>query len=157
MLIEAAVGLSVLLNILAIELTGLSAGGVIVPGYLALYLDQPLRLAATFGGAALTLLLVNLLGRAVVLYGRRRFAAMLLVGFMVNAGIAWLLGLLQALDAGGLAMPDLRAVGYLVPGLIANEMSKQGVVITIAMTMLITVLIRLLLNLLFGTQAGRFA
>jgi len=154
MLIEASVGLSVILNLLALELVGFSAGGVIVPGYLALYLDQPLRLIATGAAALVTLAAVLALGRVTVLYGRRKFAAMLLVGFLANAGMTALLT--AAVSAGPAAahLVDLRAIGYLVPGLLANEMSRQGVLVTIAMTMIVTIVIRLLLDILFGPVAG---
>lgn len=154
MLIEASVGLSVLLNVLAVELIGFSAGGVVVPGYLALYLDQPIRLVATFAAAFVTLGAVTGLGRATVLYGRRKFAVMLLLGFLVNAGMSSLLNAVVSVASTGAAMPDLRAIGYLVPGLLANEMARQGVLVTVAMTMIVTIVIRLLLNMFFGPVAG---
>lgn len=147
---EASIGLSVFLNLLVVEISGISAGGVVVPGYLAFYLDQPARLAATFGAALLTLLLVLGLARITVLYGRRKFAAMLLVGFLVNMAMSASLTVLATSASAG-SVVDLRAVGFLVPGLIANEMSKQGILITIAMTMIVTVVIRIVLNLIFGS------
>lgn len=154
MLIEASVGLSVALNVLAVELIGFSAGGVVVPGYLALYLDQPVRLLATFAAAFVTLGAVSGLSRVTVLYGRRRFAAMLLLGFLVNAGMSWLLTAVASTAPTGAGLPDLRAIGYLVPGLLANEMSRQGVLVTVAMTLIVTIAIRLLLNYFFGPVAG---
>lgn len=157
MLIEVSVGLSVLLNVLAVELIGLSAGGVVVPGYLALYLDQPMRLIATFVAALVTLGATSTLGTVTVLYGRRRFAMMLLLGFLVNAGMTYLLNVVVPVASTGSAMPDLRAIGYLVPGLLANEMSRQGVLVTVAMTMIVTITIRLLLKLFFGPVAGTLA
>lgn len=154
MLIEASVGLSVLLNVLAVEFIGFSAGGVVVPGYLALYLDQPMRLMATFAASFVAFGAVTGLGRVTILYGRRKFALMLLLGFLVNAGMSSVLTAVVSTASTGASMPDLRAIGYLVPGLLANEMSRQGVLVTVALTMIVTILIRLLLNFFFGPVAG---
>ena len=46
-MVERAVGIGVLLNLLVYEGIGLTAGGMVAPGYLALFLDQPLRVGAT--------------------------------------------------------------------------------------------------------------
>ncbi len=53
-MITLSVGVGLVASFLWTELTGLSAGGLIVPGYLALYLNQPVRIAATLLTAALT-------------------------------------------------------------------------------------------------------
>src|SRR5690625_3013431 len=83
-MIEFTIGFGVFINFLSYELIGYTAGGAVLPGYLALFLDQPGRIAGTFVAAVLTLGIVNALSRVVILYGRRKFAAMLLVGFLVN-------------------------------------------------------------------------
>src|SRR5690606_23592612 len=85
--IETAVGLGVLLNLILFETIGLSAGGMVVPGYLALFWDQPMRIVSTFVLAVVTWILVaRVLRRWILLYGRRRYAAMILVGM----GLTWL-------------------------------------------------------------------
>ena len=60
------------------ELVGLSPGGIIVPGYLALYFSEPLRLVATLIDAALAFAAVRLLSKRLILFGRRRYAACLI-------------------------------------------------------------------------------
>lgn len=107
--------LGVLASILLSELTGLSAG-LVVPGYLALCLHSPLRILTTLLIAAVTVLLCRLLDRAVILYGRRRFAAMVVIAFLLNL----------LLSAFPLFPGGARAVGYLVPGILANECDRQG-------------------------------
>src|SRR5690606_1252644 len=57
-MVERAVGIGVLLNLLVYEGIGLTAGGMVAPGYLALFLDQPLRVGATLLVATATWLAV---------------------------------------------------------------------------------------------------
>ena len=79
-----------------------------------------------------------------MLYGRRRVGVTVLVGFLVNA----------ALEEALRGMPgqslDLRVIGYIVPGLIANEALAQGLWPTIAMTVAVSALVRVVLVALLG-------
>lgn len=141
-MVELAIGLGLVLSLVVSEVFGLASAGLVVPGYLALYLDQPGRLAATVLVATLTWALVRFgIARAIVLYGRRRFAVTVLVGYLLNA----------ALEQAVLALPavpmELRAVGYIVPGLIANTALVQGPFVTLGMTFLVAALVRLALIL----------
>ena len=70
----------VLVSLLYTELTGLSTG-LIVPGYLVLSLHSPVRLVCTLAVSAAAAVLCRLLSQVVILYGRRRFALMLLLTF----------------------------------------------------------------------------
>ena len=40
-IVQAAVGMGELFSLMFSELLGASAGGIVVPGYIALYLDKP--------------------------------------------------------------------------------------------------------------------
>lgn len=152
MFAEISIILSVGMNLLATELVGISGGGIVVPGYLALYLDQPWRLAATFFSALITLAAVRLLMRFIVLYGRRRFTAMLLVGILVNSFISsQLLSAVAPVVLRGEIM-DWRVIGYVIPGLIANDMMRQGVVNTILMTLVLAMIIRIVLIYVFSSS-----
>lgn len=140
-MIEFIIGFGVFLNFAAYELIGFTAGGAVIPGYLALYLDQPWRIAGTFAAALVTLAVVRSLSTFVILYGRRKFAAMLLVGFLVN----WLFDAVLVPWAGALGRPpvDARVIGFIVPGLLANDMHGQGVAQTTATALGAAVLVRL--------------
>ena len=79
------------------------------------------RLAATVAVALAAWATVRFgWSRLVVLYGRRRFAVTVLTGYLLNAGAEQLLLALPAEPLG------LRAIGYIVPGLIANAALSQG-------------------------------
>jgi poly-gamma-glutamate biosynthesis protein PgsC/CapC len=138
--VELAIGLGLALSLILSELVGLSSAGLVVPGYLALYLDQPARLAATFLVALGTWAAVKFgFARLVVLYGRRRFGITVLTGFLLNAALDHLLFVLPPEAAG------LRAIGYIVPGLIANTALQQGVAATVGLTLLVAAAVRLIL------------
>lgn len=108
------------------ELIEIYPGGIIVPGYIALYLDQPLRVLATVLIAFMSLLAYRLLSRHLILYGKRRFVTLVLIGALWAA--LWQLTLphFSSEPAG------LRAVGWLIPGLLANNLEKQRIVPTLA-------------------------
>ncbi len=139
-MVELAIGLGLTLSLILSELVGLSSAGLVVPGYLALYLDQPARLAATFLVALGTWAAVKFgFARLVVLYGRRRFGITVLTGFLLNAALDHVLFVLPPEAAG------LRAIGYIVPGLIANTALQQGVAATVGLTLLVAAAVRLIL------------
>lgn len=144
-MVELALGIGITLNLLLTEVIGLGSAGLVVPGYLALYLNQPGRLLATWLVAGATAVAVRFgFGRLVVLYGRRRFGVTVLTGFLLNA----------LLTASLRALPpepvDLRAIGFIVPGLIAHQILVQGFWPTLGLTFLVAALTRVLLVLLTG-------
>jgi poly-gamma-glutamate biosynthesis protein PgsC/CapC len=142
-MIGASVTIGIIFSFFVSELTGLLAGGLVGPGYLALYLDQPWRVAATLFIAGITYLIVRILSNYFIIYGRRRFMALVLVGMLAGwvAGqaVAWLPGLGQ----------DLRVVGYIIPGLIANDAYKQGFFRTAITTLAVAAMVRLALFIIY--------
>jgi len=143
--IEIAIGLGVLMSLALQEAVGLSAGGLVVPGYLALQIHEPKKLLGTLLIATTTWLVVKALGSTMILYGRRRLALSVLVGFAL--GQAWRHGVLMG---SGQEMVELAAVGYIVPGLIASWMDRQGPVPTVLCLVLIASCVRLLMMLVTG-------
>ena len=138
-MVELALGLGIALNLLFTEVLGLTSGGLVVPGYLALHLTQPARLLATLAVGGLTFAAVRYgFMRLVVLYGRRRFGVTILTGFVLH-------GLYTLTLASAPVPADLRVVGYIVPGLIANTSLAQGFWATVGTTLTIAVIVRLLL------------
>ena len=137
---------SIVFGFLFGEATGWLSGGLVAPGYLALYVDQPLRILMTWIAAMLALLAVQSLSRVTILFGRRRFMAFILAGILAGA----LLDALSAwLPAGWFRVdgPELRAIGYVVPGLIANDSWKQGPWKTLLASAAITLATRAVLML----------
>ena len=134
---EFVLVLGAVASLLMTELLGVSPGGVIVPGYVALYLGSPARLVATAIDALAALGAVRLLGRYAILFGRRRYAAFLLAGFLVRCAMELALPRL---------VPDalpLRAVGWLVPGIVAADADRQGPLPTLAALAAAAIAVRL--------------
>ncbi len=109
-----------MMSTLIIELTGIYPGGVIVPGYVAMYLDQPLRLAGTLIAAVLTVLAYRVLSRFVILFGRRQFVLLLFLGAV------WSVALQLALPSLGVESLAWRTIGWVIPGLLANTLLRQN-------------------------------
>lgn len=120
------------------EWTGVSPGGVIPPAYFALFLGRPERILVTVGLALLVYAAVRLLQAHTFLYGRRRLLIALLLGFVFK----WCA---EALIAPQVQMPfEIHAVGYVIPGLIANDMVRQRALPTVLSVGIVTVLVGLL-------------
>ena len=126
------IGIGMVLSLLATETLGVTAGGIIVPGYIAMHLDSPSRLIITFGISIITFLIIKLLSNFILIYGKRRLVLAMLLGF--------LLGYLFQPETNlfsDLKKMDFVVIGNIIPGLIANWMDRQGVLRTIS-TVLIT-------------------
>lgn len=141
-LLPLSVGIGLVTGLLFAELFGVAAGGMIVPGYLALYLSRPADVLITVSAALLTFGAVRALSSLLILYGRRRTALTLLVGYLVGS-------LLHSAAADYLtpAGTELRLVGFVIPGLIALWIERQGVVETFAALLTASTVVRLILIL----------
>ena len=140
-MIYQAIGIGIVVSFAFYEIVGLSPGGIVVPGYIALFLDQPVRILVTLLVALLTYFAVNMLSNYIILYGRRRFLAMVLIGFILK----WLIeGLIIKIPISGIG---LQSIGYIIPGLIANEMRRQGILPTLYSLAIVSIIVRLILLL----------
>ena len=124
--------LGVVLSLLAYERTGLTPGGLVVPAYLVLFVDQPNRILGTLAVSLVALLLYRLLSRAFIFYGRRRFAVLVVLGVVLKA--AWDVWAVS----GAVETVELRSIGFIVAGLIANDFERQGIGPTLAMVSVVT-------------------
>jgi len=126
------IGIGMVLSLFLTETLGVTAGGIIVPGYIAMNLESPERLVITFGVSILTFLIIKLLSKFIMVYGKRRLVLALLIGFLLGY-----LSRSENMITVGLGTTDLIVIGNIIPGLIANWMDRQGVLRTIS-TVLIT-------------------
>ena len=126
------IGIGMVLSLFLTETLGVTAGGIIVPGYIAMNLENPDRLIITFGISILTFLIIKLLSKFIMVYGKRRLVLALLIGFLLGY-----LSRSENMITAGLGTTDFIVIGNIIPGLIANWMDRQGVLRTIS-TILIT-------------------
>ncbi len=146
-LILRSIGLGLVLSLAFSETLGLAAGGMVVPGYVALMLHHPLRIVGTVLVALATFFTMKFLSNYLFIYGRRRTVAVILIGF----AFGWLSRQLLVIKATDVTI-ELETIGFIIPGLIANWMERQGVVETISVMTVASILVRLLLMILSNGQ-----
>lgn len=142
MILTESIAIGLVLGFLFYEWIGFLPGGLVVPGYLALYWDRPFMIVSTIVISMLTYGFVRLLSKVTILYSRRRFLLMVITGFVFQ----WLFELLVVRTS--VINIEIDTIGYIIPGLIANEMDRQSIVPTIALVIVLSVIVRLILIVL---------
>jgi poly-gamma-glutamate biosynthesis protein PgsC/CapC len=146
-IIIQAVGIGLVLSLFFSETFGLAAGGMVVPGYVALMIHHPLRIAGTVLVSLATFFAMKSFSNYIFLYGRRRTILVILLGFVFG----WLSRELLYIQT-NYATLELQTIGLIIPGLIANWMERQGVVKTVSTMILAAVFIRLIIMIVTGGE-----
>lgn len=110
-----------LVSLLFYECTRISPGGLLLPVYVALSLDTPLRAILTTCVMLASYGMLRLLSRYVILFGRRRFAMAVLISCLLGVGL-WQLGLVPW---------GFPLVSYVLPGMGVRDMERQGLPATL--------------------------
>jgi len=131
----------IVLGLLFTELTGLSPGGIIVPSYMAMFLNRPVEIILTVAAAVLIMFLVKLVSKYFYLFGRRRYVLCLLLGLTLKLAIEYFFPNLPLPDNTG-----IKLIGWLIPGILANDMNKQGIPSTLLGTGAVTALVFLFMQ-----------
>ena len=142
-MIEISIGIGIVLSLILSEALGVTAGGIIVPGYISLFLHQPVQVISTFSVAILVWFIIKGLSKVMFLYGKRRIVLALILGFFFGY-----LSRMMYLDTE--SIKSFAVIGNIIPGLIANWMDRQGVVRTLSVVLLTAVIVKLLVMILFG-------
>lgn len=132
----------IVISIFFYEMTDISPGGIIVPGLMVLYINQIDRMIFTVVISLLTVLVVKIISKYFIVYGKRKFALMIIISLFIGL----LFGSLVKLFT--INMLNISAVGYTISGLIAYEISKQGAVKTISALTIVILLLQLVLIIL---------
>ena len=144
-LVSLSIGIGLVVSLAFSEMLGLTAGGMVVPGYVALYLNHPLMIVLTLLVSFLTYFIVHSLSAVMIIYGRRRTVLMILVGFAMGA----LIRSLGSLEL-KMAVIDLTIIGYIIPGLIAIWIDRQGLIESFSSLIIASVIVRMVLILITG-------
>ncbi|PYE32301.1 poly-gamma-glutamate biosynthesis protein PgsC/CapC [Idiomarina fontislapidosi] len=164
-ILAVAIGIGLFFTLLLTQTLGLAAGGLVVPGYVALQLTDPMSLVITLVAALLTFLIVRIISSFAIIYGRRQTIIMILTGYLIAGLMDLFLGsLVNWVDlqmvAGGddaqaqvatlessfmMAVMSSNIIGYIIPGLIAIWFERQGVLQTLCGLAVTAVLVRLAL------------
>ena len=121
-----ALVIGLVISLLIEEYFGISAGGMIVPGYLAMICDDIPQLLLIFAVSFVIYLIVNfILPHFVILFGKRKFCATLIVGIVIKLILEMFFPMLP------FATIAFRGIGVITPALIANSYAKQGIRFTV--------------------------
>jgi poly-gamma-glutamate biosynthesis protein PgsC/CapC len=146
-LLPLSVGIGLAISLFFTEMFGIAAGGMIVPGYLALNLTRPIDVALTIGAGFATFAIVHTLSSFTIVYGRRRTVLMILVGYLVGMAVRF-----SASSIGHVDGNELQVIGFIIPGLIAIWLDRQGIVETLAALVTASVVVRLILIIVVGPE-----
>lgn len=111
------IGIGILISMIYTRRTGYGSGGLVSAGIIALKLYSPVDIFVSMAVAVLICPLLQYLVRRFGLHGRDRI------------GVAMLAALSVRLIAGCFIQP-LPWAGWVIPGLIAADMQRQGVLVT---------------------------
>ncbi|PKA15048.1 poly-gamma-glutamate biosynthesis protein PgsC [Leptospira haakeii] len=149
-LLSISIGLGLGISLFFSEFFGI-AGGLVVPGYFALQLQNPISILLTLFVSLCVFGLGKVISKFIILYGKRRTAVLLLLGFILDAiGNEWIFPVIfkDMIHLGA----EVRAVGHIIPGLIAVWMDRQGWLETLASLLTASVIVRLVLILFLGKE-----
>jgi poly-gamma-glutamate biosynthesis protein PgsC/CapC len=146
-LLTVSIGLGLAASLLYGELFGLAAGGMVVPGYMALYANKPIDVGLTLLAALMTFGILKGLSQIAIVYGRRRTALTILIGYLVGLAFrTWL-------DSQVTPFTEGAIIGFIIPGLIAIWYQRQGVLETTLSLLTAAIIVRMVLVVMLGDVA----
>ncbi len=147
MLLEAVItGMCV--SLILTETMGLAVAGIVVPGYLALILHDPVKVIGIMTAGIITYLIVRLLSLYLIIYGRRLLIISILIGFVIT----YFSPILSKVSLESLSI-NPESVGFIIPGLIAYWFERQGVVPTLCSMIIVSCLVRLVIIIIHNGAA----
>ncbi|MDR3258038.1 MAG: poly-gamma-glutamate biosynthesis protein PgsC [Fusobacteriaceae bacterium] len=132
--------LGIVLSIFFSELTGISPGGVIVPAYFAIYLDNPKKILVTILVSIFIYFIVKLISNFAIIYGKRKFALCMLLGFVLRY-------ILKSLNIFFISEYDIyffndTIIGSIIPGILANDIDKNGLIYPLSSLVILSIFIK---------------
>ncbi len=124
-----ALAIGLLFALVCYLTTNLSPGGMITPGWLALTLVEDARKVAVIAVVTMIAYLgIRSLQRAVILYGKRLFAAVMMLSVLLSTGVFLLVERDYPLIFAH------QTLGFIIPGLVAYQLVRQPPVATVLAT-----------------------
>lgn len=131
-----AVIIGTVLSLLLEEIAGISCGGIVVPGYLAMVCDDIPTILIVFIISLICYLVVNFgLSKVMILYGKRKFAVTILIALILNIILKLIFPVLTAVPFEAITF---RGIGAITPALLANTYGRQGIRYTIPACIVVT-------------------
>ena len=116
--------LGIVVSTIIYKRTGLTLGGVIVCGYLALFVGQPIHIIVTLTISYFTYQVVyTVLQKRYMLNGRSLFEVEILVGLVFQ--VLWLT-IIKLFGIINIDFTVLYSIGFVLPGVVSHDMGRQG-------------------------------
>ncbi len=145
-LLPISIGIGLGVSLFLSEIFGLTAGGLVVPGYIALHLSEPFTVLLTLGAGVAAFILIQALSSFVIIYGRRRIVLLVLAGYLIGMAIRIFL------EEGQAEGVEFSVIGFIIPGLIAIWIDRRGIIESLCSLVTVSVIVRLILVILFGAE-----
>lgn len=127
------ISLGLLFSLVCYLVTNLSPGGMITPGWLALTLvEDPKRVLLILAVVGLTYVGTLGLRKVIILYGKRLFATVVMLGVFLQMTL-----FLIFLDVFPLLFAH-ETLGFIIPGLVAYQLVRQPVIATLTAATVVT-------------------
>lgn len=137
----------IILSIIFYEITEISHGGLIVPAYIAFYINTPQRIIITIIAGILTFLIVKFISNHTIIYGRRKFALCIMISFMIRLILKYfniyIVNEYEIYILGG------SVIGVIIPGIMAQEMDRHGIVRTVSSLMILSIFIKAVVEVIY--------
>ena len=118
--VTVTIAVGILVGLFYTRRTGWGTGGLVTPGLLALQASSPFYLGGALCLGVLFAWILRPVADRLSLYGRERVGAALLIALLCRLAFS---------DSSGL---DAFWIGWIAPGLIACDVDRQGVAMTLA-------------------------
>lgn len=143
-LLPVSIGIGLAVSLVLSEALGMAGAGLVVPGYIALHLTDPLSVGLTILAGITAYGIVRVLGSTMIIFGRRRTIMMILAGYLTGMAV-------RRLAAGAIGGDELyNVIGFIIPGLIAIWIDRRGMIESLCSLVTASVIVRLILILAFG-------
>ena len=137
----------IILSIIFYEITEISPGGLIVPAYIAFYINTPQRIIITIIAGILTFLIVKFISNHTIIYGRRKFALCIMISFMIRFILKYfniyIVNEYEIYILGG------SVIGVIIPGIMAQEMDRHGIERTVSSLMILSIFIKAVVEVIY--------
>ena len=154
-LVRLALVLGMVLSVFLYERSYLTTGSIVVPGFLGMHFFEPSSILMSVFNAWVCFLLVHkLIPRICFMHNRTKFYALVVVSVLLQLGWNSLASIQTPVATLGQAMAGF---GYVIPGLIAHDMARNGALKTSLNTIFVSCLVggAVLVSLLLAPTLSR--
>ena len=138
--------LGIIISIIFYEITEISPGGLIVPAYLAFYLDNPRKIIITLLAGILVYLLVKVISDRTILYGKRKFAVYIIVGFLVRLFFKEVNIFLEEYE---MVFLSENIIGIIITAILARDIERNGILKSLSSLVMVSIFIKAVVEIIY--------